>query len=524
MDLTTQQRASYLAAVRDSLEKIEQNQKNANYAAFDRSLKFLNWMESQATAEAPQTCVYAGWIGHFEDVGGRRLCMSPPEAQANCPAGQIGCRPGLFGAGLCVPRGASATQTCSVRSQASEVSQQYLRDSSLENDWNNLKQAIDSACENNERQTGPCNIFRTRLADLHSLIPSLPAPQATPPSVAQQEVATPPRGSATAPASSAPPPTRLAPGRAATTAPVSAAPAATAAATAKAAPTSTPPCKDRDQGKTGLCSAFCTLCTLDALSQPLGFRTSANWVAFFAAVKNLCDFNLPENTSVSKLLDGASTKEIYEMAMHYGFCSEETYLPYSKDEPPGSTPSSAGTFQSQYGISPANAKYLYCPPNKNDNAVLYNQRLMAVTGRAGTDSRFTKCAQESLKTLRSLNASNIRCQPQLTPLDGGGGQPAADAQRSATLRTLLHNIRGPISVSIIDPARWGKNEGHCLTVEASDDSKGTFTIKNSGNGVAEAPLKYTGDERKIVQATYLNCIGSAYSGFNRAVTGAAQSR
>lgn len=465
IDLTTHQRATYILTLRKVLAEVEHRQKNKKkYSMWDSLQKELNIMDS-AQAKEKRGCLTAGWVGQYFKLSNVPGCLAPDAAHSNCPIGQISCNPALFGEGVCVSQEGDSTTTCSVWGKsAEEVAKFYLENGELEKNWNQLKKSIEDTCNLPDQDEDPCVAAKERIRELEKNFSWLPKPKPT-----------------------------------------------------DILATEYPPCKERDQGGQGTCSAFCTLCTLDALSLPLGFRTSANWMSFFVGIENLCDLEKPisSDASLKTILDGGDETQNFEMAMKYGFCDEETFLPYSDHEPESGKSSGNflnPTFRTQFGISSENAKALFCPGgvvNVKEDISNYKNRLRKLTMKPNSevDPRFTKCAEESLQTLDKLSDKKISCHEKHDDL------PAQGDQAVSLIKERMASVHSLLSVRV-ESEKWkdksGKKVPHCMTLDKVDDDEKCFLVKNSWNGRGERSLMYVGDDRVPTEISYLQCDGPAF--------------
>jgi hypothetical protein len=107
-----------------------------------------------------------------------------------------------------------------------------------------------------------------------------------------------------------------------------------------------PGCKrNRDQGSYGTCGSFCLTCLVDQVqtrSSGKGFRASANWLTLLTAARSICD-----DTGSSNLNDGAYPSQTYDLVKKMGVCSEQSYLPYSENEPGGNSSASYGKMSAE---------------------------------------------------------------------------------------------------------------------------------------------------------------------------------
>jgi hypothetical protein len=462
VDLTTHQRATYLLNLRKIFAEIEHRQKTKKkYSLWDSLQKNLNIVESAQAIET-RGCLTAGWVGKSFSLSGKRGCLAPNEAQNNCPLGQISCNPALFGEGVCVSTEGDSTTSCSIWGKsAEEVAKLYLENGGLEKNWNQLKKSIEDICNLPDQDEDSCDEAKQRVAELEKNFSWLPKAKLT-----------------------------------------------------GVSETVYPPCKVRDQGGLGTCSAFCTLCTLDALSLPLGFRTSANWMSFYSGIQSLCD---PEKdlsaAPLAEILNDDGPRDNFQMAMKYGFCDEETFLPYSDHEPESGKSSGNflnPTFRTQFGISPEDARALFCPGgtvNIDEDISNYKSRLrkLSMKSTSTVDPHFTKCAEESLQTVSKLSEKKISCHGKSDDLR------TESVGAVLLIKKRLTSPHLPLAV-LLESEKWRDKNGnkahHCMTLVDFNDAEKCFVVKNSWNLQGERPLKYTGDDRVPLEISYLQCDGA----------------
>lgn len=496
--LTHSDRKIYVAELRYMLNELEEYQATQgkyglNFYLRPKYLEIFNFLPCAQAVESGGDCVFAGNFSKWRQQGSRLLC-SPPSGSCATP---VECNSTVFGGGVTTSCDNLATRNCDARGKSpEEVAADLGRGTDSENKkrkWNEAATALNNFCSssNSAPQSFECRIIQKRLENIKKKLgDNVPQPQRRPPPTPVPPTPKP-----------QPQPVKIDAGQ---------------------------ECKtNRDQGVRGSCNAFCLTCQLDTNARKAvagkgiarsDFRTSANWIAMLSMAGRLC----ATKENKGQELEGWDPHMNLQAASSFGFCDEQTYLPYSPKEPGehdqskpvGSSEirrfleqrgtltnldllNSRDEFFNQFGISKEGITALFCPANNGTfvSPSEYKNNLRKLAQKHSNLPKFQNfvaCAEEGLKIKDAIDAQPPQRACNITVKKEVGKGATPEQFREFLIEELRAGRPVAISARFPDLLPYDpKNQEqlHCMTVTAVDLEKKEFTIVNSWGGSTNQPSK-----------------------------------